>query len=103
MILGMRFSFGEIDKGPCEIKPAALGCSCTKKIYGKLYQGATFHYKICCFFHRNAHTLQCIANYCSLPLFSFGHALGKLQGKVLTHSKKVGWWKTLMVECVSIF
>ena len=47
--------------------------------------------------------IQVIANYCSLPLFSFGHALGKLQGKVLTHSEKVGWWKTLMVECVSIF
>ena len=44
-----------------------------------------------------------IANYCNLPSFSFGHALGKLQGKVLTHSEKVGWWRTLMVECVSIF
>ena len=44
-----------------------------------------------------------IANYCSFPSFSFGQALGKLQGKVLTHSEKVGWWKSLMVECVSIF
>ena len=44
-----------------------------------------------------------IANFCSLHLFSFGQALGKLQGKVLTHSEKVGWWKSLMVECVSIF
>ena len=47
--------------------------------------------------------LWAIANYCSLPSFSFGHTLGKLQGKVLAHSEKVGWWKTLMVECVSIF
>ena len=23
--------------------------------------------------------------------------------KVLTHSEKVGWWKSLMVECVSLF
>ena len=58
----MRFSFGEIDKGPCEIKPAALGCSCTKKIYGKLYQGATFHYKICCSFLQNAHTLHALVS-----------------------------------------
>ena len=47
--------------------------------------------------------LVIIANYCSFPSFSFGQALGKLKGKVLTHSKKVGWWKSLMVECVSIF
>ena len=44
-----------------------------------------------------------IANYCSLPSFSFDHALGKLQGKVLTHSEKVGWWKSLMLEYVSLF
>ena len=29
--------------------------------------------------------MRTIANYCSLPLFSFGQALGKLQGKVVTH------------------
>ena len=38
------------------------------------------------------------ANYCNLPSFSFGQALGKLQGKVLTHSENVGWWKTLMMH-----
>ena len=44
-----------------------------------------------------------IANFCSLPLMSFGQALGKLQGKVVTHSEEVGWWRTLMVECVTLF
>ena len=34
---------------------------------------------------------------------SFGQALGKLQGKVVTHSEEVGWWSTLMVECVTLF
>ena len=42
-----------------------------------------------------------IANYCSLPLLTFGQALGKLQGKLVTHSEEVGWWITLMVECVT--
>ena len=36
----------------------------------------------------------CIANFCSLPSLSFGQALGKLQGKVVTHSEEVGWWRT---------
>ena len=44
-----------------------------------------------------------IANFCSLPWLSFGQALGKLQGKVVTHSEEVGWWRTLMVECVTLF
>ena len=44
-----------------------------------------------------------IANFCSLPLLSFGQALGKLQGKVVTHSEEVGWWRTLMVECLTLF
>ena len=44
-----------------------------------------------------------IANYCSLPSLSFGQALGKLQGKVVTHFEEVGWWRTLMVECVTLF
>ena len=44
-----------------------------------------------------------IANYCSLPSMSFGQALDKLQGKVVTHSEEVGWWRTLMVECVTLF
>ena len=44
-----------------------------------------------------------IANFCSLPSLSFGQALGKLQGKVDTHSEGVGWWRTLMVECVTLF
>ena len=26
--------------------------------------------------------------------------LGMLQGKVVTHSEEVGWWRTLVVECV---
>ena len=43
-----------------------------------------------------------IANFCSLPLL-FGQALGKLQGKMVTHSEEVGWWRTLMVECVTLF
>ena len=34
--------------------------------------------------------VRVIANFCSLPLFSFGHALGKLQEKVLKRSEKVG-------------
>ena len=44
-----------------------------------------------------------IANYCSLPLLTLGQALGKLQGKVVTHSEEVGSWRTLMVECVTLF
>ena len=44
-----------------------------------------------------------IANFCSWPLLSFGQAPGKLQGKVVTHSEEVGWWRTLMVECVTLF
>ena len=42
------------------------------------------------FYH---YPLPTIANYCSLPWFSFGQGLGKLQGRVLTHPEKVGWWK----------
>ena len=30
-----------------------------------------------------------IASYCSLPPLPFGQALGKLQGKVVTHSFKL--------------
>ena len=44
-----------------------------------------------------------MASYCSLPSLSFGQALGKLQGKVVTQSEEVGWWRTLMVECVTLF
>ena len=44
-----------------------------------------------------------IANFRSLPSMSFEQALGKLQGKVVTHSEEVGWWRTLMVECVTLF
>ena len=44
-----------------------------------------------------------IAKYCSLPSLSFGQALGKLQGKVVTHFEEAGWWSTLMVECVTLF
>ena len=44
-----------------------------------------------------------IANYCSLPSLSFGQILGKLQGKVVTHFEEVGWWRTLMVECGTLF
>ena len=40
-----------------------------------------------------------IANFCNLPLL----ALGKLQGKVVTHAEEVGWWRILMVECVTLF
>ena len=49
------------------------------------------------------HPLRTIANFCSLPLLSFRQALGKLQGKVVTHSEEVGWVRTLMVECVTLF
>ena len=52
--------------------------------------------------HR-AERMFAIANYCSLHSLSFGQALGKLQGKVVTHSEEVGWWRTLMVECVTLF
>ena len=45
-------------------------------------------------------SVRTIANFCSLPL---GQALGKLQGKVVTHSEEVGWWRTLMVECATLF
>ena len=44
-----------------------------------------------------------IANYCSLPSLTFGQALGKLQGKVVTHSEEVGWWRTWMGECLTLF
>ena len=36
------------------------------------------------------------------PLQTFA-ALGKLQGKTVTHSEEVGWWRTLMVECGTLF
>ena len=47
--------------------------------------------------------VETIANYCSLSSCSFGQALDKLQGKVVTHSEEVGWWRTLMVEYVTLF
>ena len=44
-----------------------------------------------------------IANFCSLPSLLFGQTLGKLQGKGFTNSGEVGCWRTLMVECVTLF
>ena len=38
-------------------------------------------------------TLEAIASFCSLRSMSFGQAVGKLQGKVVTHSGEVGWWR----------
>ena len=38
-----------------------------------------------------------------LPFLVIGQALGKLQGKVVRHSEEVGWWRNLMVECVTLF
>ena len=32
-----------------------------------------------------------------------GVGLSKLQGKGVTHSQKVEWWRTFMVECVTLF
>ena len=29
--------------------------------------------------------------------------LDKLQGKAVTHFCEVEWWRTLMVECVTVF
>ena len=29
--------------------------------------------------------------------------LDKLQGKAVTHFREVEWWRTLMVECVTVF
>ena len=52
---------------------------------------------------KRAQPLLTIANFCSLPLLSFGQALGKVQGKEVIHSEEVGWWRTLMVECVTLF
>ena len=43
-------------------------------------------------------------HHCKLLQLTFdviGHALGKLQGKGVTDSEEVGWWRTLMVECVT--
>ena len=44
-----------------------------------------------------------IANYCSLSLFSFGQSLDKVQGKEVTQFDEVEWWRTLIVECVSVY
>ena len=43
--------------------------------------------------------LQTIAAYLRVPL----GRLDKLQGKAVTHFCEVEWWKTLMVECVTVF
>ena len=43
--------------------------------------------------------LQTIAAYFRVYL----GRLDKLQGKVVTHFCEVEWWRTLMVECVTIF
>ena len=29
--------------------------------------------------------------------------ISKLQGKGVTHSQEVEWWRTFMVECVTLF
>ena len=44
-----------------------------------------------------------IAKYYRLSSCSFGQALKNMQGKVVTHSEEVRWWRTLMVECVTFF
>ena len=43
--------------------------------------------------------LQTIAAYLRVHL----GRLAKLQGKVVTHFCEVEWWRTLMVECVTVF
>ena len=43
--------------------------------------------------------LQTIAAYLRVHL----GRLDKLQGKAVTHSCEVEWWRTLMVECVTVF
>ena len=40
------------------------------------------------------HPFQIIAAYL--------YVLDKLQGKVVTHLSEVEWWRTLMVECVTL-
>ena len=40
-------------------------------------------------------SLQTIAAYL--------YVLDKLQGKAVTHFCEVEWWRTLMVECVTVF
>ena len=54
--------------------------------------------------HSTAYMLHTtIANYCSLPLLSFGQIIGKLQGKVVTQFEELGWWSFPMVDCVTLF
>ena len=43
-------------------------------------------------------SLQTIAAY-----LRFLGRLGKLQGKVVTHSQGFEWWRILTVECVAVF
>ena len=43
--------------------------------------------------------LQTIAAYLRVYL----GRLDKLQGKVVTHFCEVEWWRTLIVECVTVF
>ena len=43
--------------------------------------------------------LQTIAAYLCVHL----GRLDKLQGKAVTHFCEVEWWRTLMVECVTVF
>ena len=43
--------------------------------------------------------LQTIAAYLRVYL----GRLDKLQGKAVTHFREVEWWRTLMVECVTVF
>ena len=43
--------------------------------------------------------LQTFAAYLRIHL----GRLDKLQGKAVTHFREVEWWRTLMVECVTVF
>ena len=45
------------------------------------------------------HPLQTIAAYLRVYL----GRLDKLQGKAVTHLSEVEWWRTLMVECETVF
>ena len=46
----------------------------------------------------------CSLDHCKLLQLTlvFIWALGKLQGKVVTHSEKLEWWIITMVDCVTI-
>ena len=46
---------------------------------------------------------QKIVTYSTIKVLHQNEHEDKLQGKEVTHFGEVEWWRTLMVECVTVF